>query len=246
MVLNASARLTVLNNEWHGCTRCELHQMRNGPDIFFGYGVKEYPKTFMIVGGAPTEADELFHSVFAGDDGDLLLELLKTVGIQQKDCFFTYSVACRPKVFIPATDTDGERIENRPPAKEETTACRPRLYEQLYLTDPRVIITVGEVATKAMVRGRLPKFIEAVGKQYTCSLPAASKEDREDGKTLGKSRYHDIAYAVLAIPEMSTIINNPSTADHGPYNVALRTLTRAKQYADFVTSNEQKTMEGVT
>lgn len=242
MDARAHARLKVLSNEWHGCTRCGLHQQRNGPDIFFGYG-SEKPKKYLVVGGSPSEADELFGSVFAGDEGELLFELLKEAKITLDECYFTYSVACRPKVFIPATDTEQERIENRPPAKDETVACRPKLYEQLYQVDPRVIITVGEIATKAIVRGRLPKFVEAVGKQYLCLLPAATREDREDGKTQGKARYQDLTYPVLAIPDMSTIINNPSTASHGPYNVALKTLSRAQQYVEFVMKNEFETMK---
>lgn len=243
----AHSRLMVLNNEWHGCTRCGLHEQRSGPDIFFGYGARsQSPKKYFIVGSAPTESDELFKSVFAGDEGELLFETMKSVSIQMDECFFTYAVACRPKVFIPATDTEQERIENRTPLKEELVACRPRLYEQLYQVDPRVIITVGEVATKAMVRGRLPKFIEAVGKQYVCLLPAATREDHVDGKVTGKSRYHDLTYPVLAIHEMTSIINNPSTAAHGPHNVTLRTLARAQQYVEFTMKNEYETMKETT
>lgn len=241
MIVSASAHLQVLNNEWHGCTRCGLSGMRVGPDIFFGYGPA--PAKYLIIANAPTEADELFSNIFAGDEGDLLFELLKAAKIERTDCYFTYSVACRPKVFIPATDTEQERIENRTPLKEETTACRPRLYEQLYRVDPRVIIAVGEVATKSVVRGRLPRFIEAAGKQYISTLPAATKEDHEDGKVVGKSRHHDLAYPVFAIPDMMAIINNPSTAKHGPYNVALTTLARAQTYVQFVLQSERSTME---
>ncbi len=238
------ARLAVLNNEWTGCKRCGLHEMRLGPDIFFGYGPPS-PKYF-VVAGAPTQADELYGSVCAGDEGEVLFELLELANVPVAECYFTYSVACRPKVFIPATDTEEERIENRAPAKDELAGCRPRLYEQLYQTDPRIILTLGEVATKAMVRGRLPKFIEAVGKQYVCTLPAATREDHEDEKVKGKARYHDIVYPVLAVPEMISIINNPSTADHGPYNVALKTLRRAQAYVEFIIANESATMKGNT
>ncbi len=240
--MTASVRLRVLHEEWHGCTRCSLHQMRPGPDIFFGSGPST-PKFFFVLGTA-TEADELFGSVAAGDEGAILQELLERANIDVKECYFTYSVACRPKVFIPATDTEPERIEGRLPAKEELVACRPRLYEQLYQTDPRLIITVGETATKAMVRGRLPKFLTAVGKQYVSVLPAATREDHEDGKVTGKARYHDLVYPVFAIPEMTAIINNPSMAEHGPYAIALRTLTRARQYTEFVIGNELQTMKG--
>lgn len=238
----ASKRLNVLHEEWHGCTKCGLHEMRIGSDIFFGSGSSS-PK-FFIVGGVPSEADEILSSVFSGDEGAVLSELLERSLIDVKDCYFTYSVACRPKVFIPATDTEEERIEGRPPAKEETVACRPRLYEQLYQTDPRVIISVGETATKSMVRGRLPRFVEAQGKQYLCTLHSATKEDREDGKTAGKARFHDLTYPVFAVPEMSAIINNPSMAEHGPYAIALRTIARAREYVEFVIRNELDTMKG--
>lgn len=216
--------------------------MRSGADIYFGVG-KSAPK-YLFVSGTPTEADEFFGSLVAGDEGAILFELMERAGIDQKECYFTYAVCCRPKVFIPATDTEPERIEGRAPGKEELIACRPRLYEQLYLTDPRIIITVGETATKAIVRGRLPKFLTAVGKQYVSTLLAATKEDHEDGKVMGKSRYHDLVYPVFAIPEMQTIINNPSMAEHGPYAVALRTLTRAREYTDFVLEHEISTMKG--
>lgn len=242
MSARAAERLAVLNEEMTGCTRCGLHETRVGPDIFFGYG----PPTarFLIVAGAPTAVDEMYGGLFAGDEGEVLFELMEKAQIPTADCYFTYAVACRPKVFIPKTDTEDERIEGRSPAKDELAACRFRLYEQLYQADPRIILTLGEVATKAMVRGRLPKFVEAVGKQYTCTLPAATREDHEDGKVVGKARHHDLVYPLLAVPEIISIINNPSTATHGPYNVALKTLMRAKAYVDFVTDNEQETMKG--
>ena len=236
-------RLQVLAKEWHGCQRCKLHEMRVGPDIFFGYG-KSTPAKYLIVGGTPTESDEVFSGLFAGDEGELLFELLRTANIDLDECYFTYSVACRPKVFIPATDTEDERIEGRPPSKEEVIACRPRLYEILYQVDPRAIITLGESATKALVRGRLPKFLDCLGKQYISLLPAATPEDRVDGKATGKSRYHDLQYPVFPIPEMMSIINNPSTADHGPHAVALRTLQKAHQKVEFVIKSELATMKG--
>lgn len=235
-------RLQVLHEQWHGCQRCGLHETRIGPDIFFGYGPPN-PK-FLIVGGMPSEADEILHNIFSGDEGAVLTELLERSHVDVKDCYFTYSVACRPKVFIPATDTEPERIENRTPGKDETVACRPRLYEQLYQVDPRAIICIGEIATKAMVRGRLPRFVEAVGKQYLSTLPAATREDHEDNKVTGKARYHNLTYAVFAVPEMTAIINNPSMAEHGPYAIALRTISRAREYVEFVIRNEADTMKG--
>jgi uracil-DNA glycosylase family 4 len=226
--------LTVLSEQWHGCTRCELSKTREGPDIFFGFG--EAQPRVLVIGSTPTAADEYENSMFAGDEGDLLLHLLREeANIPTEDCFFTYAVSCRPKVFIPATEDEPERIENRPPSKEELVACRPRLYE---------IVTVGEVATKAVVRGRLPKFVEAVDKQYQCVLFPATKEDHEDNKVTGKARYQPLVYPVFPIPDMNTIINNPSTAEHGPYRLAVKILKKVQDYTKFVIENEEHTMRG--
>ena len=50
-------------------------------------------------------------------------------------------------------------------------------------------------------------------------------------------------YPVFPIPEMSTILNNPSQADHGPLAIVMRTLEKARRYIDFVERGEQDTMK---
>lgn len=234
-------QLNVLANRWHNCTRCDLHKTRLTEEIFFGSGNPR--ATYLFVAGAPRAEDEEHSSVFAGHAAGLLLQSIETIGIDLNDCYFTYAVSCRPKVFIPATDTEGERIEDRAPSREELTACRPRINEVLYQVDPRIVFTLGEWATKTLVRGRLPKFLDAVGKQYVCLLPAATREDHADGKLEGRARYHDIRYPILTLPDPASILINTSTAQHGPHAVLLRTLERGRQLAEFVINAEKATME---
>lgn len=238
--MSAGRRLDVLHNEWHACTRCGLSETRLSDEIFFGFG-SPTPK-YVIVGSTPSNSDEMFSSMFSGDPGTLLFQLLEDCGIRQEECYFTYSLSCRPTVTIPATDTEQERVENREPAKEELVACRPRLYEQIYQTDPRAIIAFGEIATKAVIRGRIRKFLDAQGKQYTMLLPKALHEDHAK-QIMGKARWFDIVYPVFAVPEMTTILNNPSEASHGPLAIAIRTIERAKRYVEFVMKSELKTMK---
>lgn len=234
-------RLASLQSRWTGCTRCGLHTMRSGPAICFGGG---HPKaTYLIVGNAPRDTDERTGAVFSGPTAAVLLRALDDAKIDKQDCYFTYAVACRPKVFIPATDTEDERIEDRAPSRDELIACRNRLYETLYQVDPRVVITVGEWATKTMVRGRMPRFVEAVGKQYVCVLPAADPEDHTDGNVEGKARYHDIRYPVFAVPDPAAVLMNTSGAAHGPHHVLQKTLQRARELVAFVRNSENKTME---
>lgn len=239
--VRSQRNLDVLAADWHGCKRCDLSKTRDGNDIFFGFG-KPQPK-ILVIASMPTANDEEVKAMFTGDEGDLLLHILSSeAGINAHDCYFTYAVSCRPKVYIPATEDEEERIENRPPDKEELVACRTRLYEILYQVDPRVIVTVGEVATKSVVRGRLPKFLDAIDKQYVCNLFPATKENHEDGKVAGKARYQPLAYPVFPIPDMQMIINNPSTADHGPYRLAVKILKKVHDYMKFTIDSEQLTM----
>jgi uracil-DNA glycosylase family 4 len=240
-VTRTLVRLETLSSKWHGCTRCGLAETRLGDGIFFGLGAPQ-PR-FLIVGGTPTAADEEAETLYAGGEGGLLFRLLDEAGVNENECSFTYAVSCRPKVYIPATETEEERIESRPPSKEETVACRPRLYEILYLTDPLAIITVGEVATKAMVRGKLPRYVELLDKQqFTCTLFPATPEDHADGKVEGKARYQPLTYPVFPIPDMPMVLNNPSTAEHGPYQQTLKILKKARSYVQFVLDNERRTM----
>lgn len=239
--MNSSDNIQSLYYQWTGCTRCPLSATREGSEIFFGYG--SATATYLIVGSAPTDSDEEMSGLFQGRANKVLFKALESAKIDPDDCYFTYAVSCRPKVYIPATEQEGERIESRAPTKEELTACRPRLYELLYQVDPRAVIAFGEPAAKSLLRGRMAKFTDVVGKLYTSTLPAAAPEDRAEGKTQGKSRYHDVAYPVFAVPDLATILANPSTATHGPHRVLVATLEHARNYVQFVIHNENKNLK---
>ena len=213
--------------------------MRPSKEISFGGGSAK--ATYLIVGNAPRDTDEHNGTVFSGQAASVLLRALAEAKIAKEDCYFTYAVSCRPKVFIPATETEAERIEDRAPSRDELAACRSRLYEILYQVDPRAVITAGEWATKAMVRGRLPRFVEAVGKQYVCTLPAADPEDTAEGKVEGKARYLDLRYPVFAVPDPATILANTSTAAHGPHSVLTKTLQRVHSLVTFTINAEHTT-----
>lgn len=239
-MISAKKKLEVLREEWHACTRCGLHETRLTNDIYFGYG-SPTPK-YLIVGGTPNGTDEKYSALFAGDQGSLLFQILEDSGINLTDeCYFTYAVSCRPSVTIPATETEEEKVENREPSKEEVVACRPRLNEILYQTDPRAIITLGEIATRAVIRGRVRKFLDIQGRQFTALLPRALPEKHKD-KIQGEARWFDIVYPVFPVPEMLTILNNPSQADHGPLAITMKTIERVRTYVDFVERSEQDTM----
>src|SRR5207245_7674882 len=95
---------------------------------------------------------------FVGRAGQLLTRMLASVDLTREECFITNTVLCRPP-------------NNRNPEADELAACAPFLADKLAVIQPKVILTLGSVATQAMLRtkepigklrGRLNAYGEAV------------------------------------------------------------------------------------
>lgn len=92
----------------------------------------------MIVGEAPGKTEDEGGQPFIGASGRLFFRLLaEETGIERDECFVTNVVKCRP----PA---------NRTPSTTEIETCRPWLDEQLSSVSPRVVVTLGLVAARAV------------------------------------------------------------------------------------------------
>jgi DNA polymerase len=92
-----------------------------------------------VVGEAPGREEDLAGRPFVGRSGRLLDQLLDdTGGLGRNEVYVVNMVKCRPP-------------DNRAPKADELAACRPFLDEQLALVHPRVVVTLGNVATRAML-----------------------------------------------------------------------------------------------
>jgi DNA polymerase len=92
----------------------------------------------MFVGEAPGEQEDIQGLPFVGAAGKLLTELLASIGLRREDVYITNVVKCRPP-------------NNRPPRKDESTACRPYLDRQLVLIQPTVVCPMGNSAIHALI-----------------------------------------------------------------------------------------------
>ena len=239
--MRGEEHLAVLRDSWHGCNRCRLADLREGDQIVFGDGPA--PADIMLIGSHPTENDEGHGTPFTGDEGEMLVKLLTETGIDPEECYRSYIVACRPKVYIPTTAEEDERIETVAPNKEDyegsydkkekvwlTQGCNSRLHAQIYAVDPRLIITFGPVPLKMLkardANGKLPRKIsEAQRALFEIYIPG-----RMPGST--------IRYPVIAALDMGYIIRNPVTAEHGPLYIVMEALRRARTYVDWVKKQE--------
>lgn len=115
------------------CVKCPLCESRT--QVVFGSGNAD--ADLMFVGEAPGAEEDLQGLPFVGRSGALLTTMLAEVGISREDVFIANTIKCRPP-------------GNRNPAPFEIETCRPWLFEQIRLIQPRVVATLGNFATKLL------------------------------------------------------------------------------------------------
>jgi uracil-DNA glycosylase len=117
------------------CSKCP-QLTSNRTQIVFGAGKK---CRVMIIGEAPGFNEDRLGEPFVGRSGQVLNELLKTIGLSRDDVYITNTVLCRPP-------------NNRNPSGTELENCRGRLDEHIEIIDPKVIITLGNFSTQYILK----------------------------------------------------------------------------------------------
>lgn len=126
--------LDELRIEAESCTRCPLAGSRT--NVVFGVGAPT--SELMFVGEAPGRNEDLQGVPFVGRAGQLLDQLLDEVGIPRDTVYIANVLKCRPP-------------NNRDPEQEEIDACKGYLRQQIQLIRPRVVVTLGNFATKLLL-----------------------------------------------------------------------------------------------
>ena len=93
----------------------------------------------LIVGEAPGKNEDLQGVPFVGAAGQYLNELLAYAGLRREDVYIANVLKCRPP-------------GNRNPLPSEIEVCTPFLREQTRTIDPLFIVTLGNFATKFILK----------------------------------------------------------------------------------------------
>ncbi len=101
-------------------------------------GEGDFGAPLVFVGEAPGADEDIQGRPFVGRAGQLLTRIIEAMKFKRDDVFITNVVKCRPP-------------DNRTPFKEEIEACQPYLLAQVETIQPRVIVTLGKVATDFFV-----------------------------------------------------------------------------------------------
>ena len=103
------------------------------------FGVGDPHARVLIVGEAPGKNEDLQGEPFVGAAGKYLNELLAVAGLRREEVYIANVLKCRPP-------------GNRNPRPEEIEQCAYFLREQTRTIGPDVIVTMGNFATKFILK----------------------------------------------------------------------------------------------
>lgn len=154
--------MTGLLTDWKSCKKCNLAQTRN--QIIFGDGALK-DGTIMIVGQCPGGTEDDTGVSYTGVSGELILEMLLHLNLDRPDIaeykvhknglmdfpglrsalcsyyYFTNALKCHPP-------------SNANPTKAQINACHDKLFAEIYVVDPTMIIALGKIAYQVLTGAR--------------------------------------------------------------------------------------------
>lgn len=125
-VAGQESELTSVARAISTCTLCDLSRTRTKAVPGEGNDHAE----IMFIGEGPGMNEDRQGRPFVGRAGLFLNQLIALIGLERGQVYITNVVKCRPP-------------DNRDPHPTELSACRPYLFKQMQLIDPKIVVTLG-------------------------------------------------------------------------------------------------------
>ena len=125
----------ALMRECAGCRECALCQTRHS--VVFGVGNPQ--AEILLVGEGPGANEDQQGVPFVGRAGQLLDDMLAIIGLDRTKVYIANIVKCRPP-------------QNRDPLGVEQDACIDWLRRQTALLRPKIIVCLGRIAAKSIIK----------------------------------------------------------------------------------------------
>lgn len=143
--------MQAIVDEIQVCKKCDLYLTRKNTVP----GMGNPHADLMIIGEGPGADEDRQGLPFVGAAGQYLDKWIQAIGLTRMEhCYIANIVKCRP----PA---------NRDPSGAESNACLPYLYRQIDVVKPKVIMSLGRIASKILLntetgitvlRGKVHKY----------------------------------------------------------------------------------------
>ena len=122
------------------CQECSLGAKRNN----FVFGVGDPNAELMLIGDAPRKEEDLEGEPFVGRAGKLLNKILAAINKNRLEGVYLANILkCRPP-------------DNRDPLSSEIDKCEPYLIEQIEMIKPKLIMALGKVSAKILLKNEIP------------------------------------------------------------------------------------------
>src|SRR5579859_3556824 len=126
--------LELIGADVRACELCKLCRTRTVGVPGEGSPTAEV----MFIGEGPGFHEDQQGRPFVGAAGQLLTEMLRTIGMRRQDVFITNVVRCRPP-------------GNRDPLPDELQACDTYTQRQIAVLEPKLIVTLGRYSMARFV-----------------------------------------------------------------------------------------------
>lgn len=133
--MNPNDSWDALKSDCANCAACPLGRTRH--HLVFADGCES--AEIMLIGEGPGEQEDLQGLPFVGPAGMLLDKMLEMIDLDRSKVYIANMVKCRPP-------------GNRDPSPEEQAACRAWLDRQIALVQPKLIVCLGRIAARALIK----------------------------------------------------------------------------------------------
>ena len=149
-------QLSDIDNEIHKCTKCGdmIEKFPNNMTVSIG-NIND----IVILGEAPANNGwrksgiawyDINHKLLPS--GVVLQKLLDELNLKIEDTYFLETIKCYPK--------------NRKYVNKCSENCKKYLFKQLDIIKPKMVLSLGDAATKSILNIKYKKFSDVVGKKY--------------------------------------------------------------------------------
>ena len=125
----------ALKRDCQNCRACSLASTRT--NVVFGDGCET--AEILLIGEGPGQNEDEQGVPFVGRAGQLLDDMLEIIGLDRRKVYIANIVKCRPP-------------QNRDPLNVEQDACIGYLRRQTALLRPKIIVCLGRIAAKAIIK----------------------------------------------------------------------------------------------
>lgn len=128
--------IAVLHKQMAQCHLCDLSKVRQR--VLCGTGSPQ--ASVMFIDAFPSMGEDETGQSFSGNSGASLQKMIENVlGLNINEVYLTHVLKCRPS-------------HNHKLLDSELSSCKPYLLKQIELVNPKVIVTLGELAYSSLVK----------------------------------------------------------------------------------------------